>query len=100
MIGILEEVQRCARAEPIRQPLEEPEVRELVAGPLQKQHRHVDLDKMLGARVRRLPSRMQRKAEEGEAAHARQRRFGSGRVKIADRGAYPQFLRLGVRCSR
>jgi len=32
--------------------------------------------KMLGARVRRLPGRMQRKAEEGEAADARQGRCG------------------------
>jgi hypothetical protein len=35
---------------------------------------------MLGARVRRLPGRMQRKAEEGEAADARQGR-GSLRLR-------------------
>ena len=69
MIGILHQPQRRALAEPRYQPLKQLEVGELVAASLQEQHRHVDLEKMLGTRVRRPSRRMQRKAEEGEAAH-------------------------------
>jgi hypothetical protein len=43
---------------------------------LQEQHRHLDVEQMLAALARRLFRRMQRKAEEGEAAHAGQRRRG------------------------
>src|SRR5262249_26933902 len=58
------------------QGLKQSEIAELVAAPLQKQHRNLDREKMLGARIRRLSRRMQRKAQEGEAAHARQGRCG------------------------
>ena len=44
--------------------------------PLQKQHRDLDREKMLATLVRRPSRRMQGKAEEGEAADARQGRCG------------------------
>src|SRR5262249_53884916 len=53
-----------------------PKLGELVAAALQKQHRDLDREKMLATLVRRPSRRMQGKAEEGEAADARQGRCG------------------------
>jgi hypothetical protein len=55
---------------------QEREFRELVAGPLQEEHRNRDVGKVSAALVRRLARRMQRKADEDESAHTRQRRCG------------------------
>src|SRR5262249_60978805 len=74
MISVLEQLQRCARAKTPCQPLEQAEIRELVARPLQKKHRYLDIEKMLGALVGRPPGRMQRKAQKRQAADARYRR--------------------------
>ena len=76
MIGVLEEPQRRALAEPFRQRRQQREVRQRVAGSLQEQHRDLHVEQMLGALVRRLARRMQREAEEDEAADSRQRRRG------------------------
>src|SRR5262249_7903192 len=73
MISVLEQLQRCARAKTPCQPLQQAEIRELVARPLQKKHRHLDIEKMLGALVGRPPGGMQRKAQKREAADARWR---------------------------
>jgi len=76
MISISEELQRCAGAKMLCHSLEQPQIRELVACPLQKKHRHLYLEKMLGAFVGWPPSRMQRKAQKREAADPRQRGRG------------------------
>src|SRR5215472_11338115 len=76
MIGILDELQRCALAEPLDQPQKQIKHGELVAAALQKQRRDLDREKMLATLVRRPSRRMQGKAEEGEAADAGQGRCG------------------------
>src|SRR5256885_1129345 len=53
-------------------------MRQFIARALQKQHGHLDLQQMCGARIRRLFGRMQRKAEEREAAHAVRRHLQQG----------------------
>jgi hypothetical protein len=76
MISVSEELQRCAGAKTLCHSLEQPEIRELVACPLQKKHWHLYLEEMLGALVGWPPSRMQRKAQKREAADPRQRGRG------------------------
>src|SRR6185312_2884315 len=67
MVGALVEPQGRAAAEP---PGERLERRERIARALQKEHRDVDREQMLGALVRRPPRRVQREAKEDQAAYA------------------------------
>ena len=73
VVGVVEELQRRARAELGDQRLQQAQIRQLVARALQKEHRHVHVEEVLRALVRRLARRMQREAKEGEADHAGQR---------------------------
>src|SRR3954452_12493288 len=54
------------------------QVGERVPGPLKKEHRHVDLEQVLGSFARRLAGRVERKAEERQPPHTRQVRCGLG----------------------
>ena len=74
MIGIREQPQGCARAKPLDESPEQLLVGELVAVSLQKQHRHVDLEQMAAAIIRRPSGRMQRESKEGQAPDSRQGR--------------------------
>ena len=71
MIGIREQPQGGARAKPLDEPPEQLLVGELVAGSLQEQHRHVDLEQVTAAIVGRPSRRVQREAEEGQAPDSR-----------------------------
>src|SRR5438067_233807 len=55
---------------------QEPRVGQFVARPLQEEHRHAHLAQVVGPLGRRLTRGMERKADEGEPHHARQRRAG------------------------
>src|SRR5262245_62373628 len=76
MVGIGKELQRCARAELFPQRFQQRKVGQVVAVSLQEQHGHLHIKEMLAALVRWLARGVQRKAEEGEAAHAGQGRGG------------------------
>lgn len=76
MVGILESFHGGARAESFGERLEQLQVCEPVARPLNEQHRDFHLEKVLAARVGWAPGRMQRKAEEREAPDAGKRGCG------------------------
>lgn len=78
MIGILHEPQRCAWPQPFHQRFEQAKVGQPVARALKKQHRHLDLEKMRGAFIRRPTGRMEWKAEKNKSADAGQRGGGLG----------------------
>ena len=73
MIRSLDDVQRRAVAKAATHRLEQPELGEIVAGPLKEQHRHLDGAQVLGTGVAGALGGMKRKAEEDEPAHAGQR---------------------------
>ena len=76
MIGFLKEFERCTGAEFFAERFDERQVREAVAGSLQKQHRNLHIEKVLCALGRWLTRRMKREPWEDEAAHSGQRRHG------------------------
>src|SRR6266480_638142 len=76
MIPAVDQVQRRPGLEARDHRLQERELRERVAGPLQEQHRDRDPIEVLGATDAGLPRRMQREAEKDEAAYTGERRLG------------------------
>ena len=74
MIGILEQMQRCALPQALGDRNKQLHVSQLVARTLKKQHRDVDVEQMHRAFIRRTLGRMQGKAEEGQTPDAGQRR--------------------------
>ena len=70
-----EQLERRASAERLANRFELIQRRERIARTLQEEHRNVHIEKMFGAILRRATRRMQRKAEEGQPAHAGQRRL-------------------------
>src|SRR2546425_5410923 len=63
MVGVREELQRRARAEPFDERLQKLQVCKLVAGTLQEEHRNLHLEEVPAALARRPLGRMQRKSE-------------------------------------
>lgn len=63
MIGVRIELQCRAGAELFDEPLHEWQVRKLIAGSLQEQHRDLDVEQVFAALVRRPPGGMQRESE-------------------------------------
>ena len=78
VVGVVEDLERRQRPEPIDDRADQIEPGELVAGALQEQHRHVDRGEMRGALGARLAGGMQGEADEHEAAHSRQCGTGLG----------------------
>ncbi len=78
MIGVREKVEGGAGAEAVDEGLEEIELGEFVAAPLEEEHGDLDIEEMFGAGVRGFAGRMEGKANENEAAHAGQRGLGLG----------------------
>src|SRR6202165_5616966 len=67
MIGILEELECCARTELSRERLHELRIRERITRSLQEQHRNLHREEVRSALVRWPPGRMQRESEENQA---------------------------------
>src|SRR5262249_27437597 len=78
VVGVLEELQRGARAELLHQWFEQLALPEIAPRALQEQHRYLDLEQVRAALVGRLAGCVQRKAEEHQSAHAWQRRLRLG----------------------
>ena len=78
VVGRLDPVRRGARAELRQHALQQRPLGQRIARALHEQHRYVHLCQVPGAVERRAPGRVQRKAEEDEAAHAWQRRRAPG----------------------
>ena len=76
MVGVFDDLERRTLAERLHERLQQREVGELVACALQEQHRDLHVGQVLAALVRRLARRMQREADEDDAAHTAQRRCG------------------------
>ena len=72
MIGILEQLERGARAQLSHHRLQEPQVGELITSSLHEQHRDSYVEEVRCALVRRPPGRMERESEEYEATDAGQ----------------------------
>jgi hypothetical protein len=77
--------------------LQEGEVRELVARPLEEEHRNPDRGQMHATFVGRLSRRMQRESQKHEAAHAGQRRH---RLRLRRHAAAERFAAREQRHSR
>jgi hypothetical protein len=73
VIRSLDDVQRRAVAEAATHRLEQPQLGEIVAGPLKEQHRHVDCAQVLGTGVVRPLGGMEREAEKDEPAYTGER---------------------------
>ena len=76
MIAVLDGDEGGAFAERFSKLAHQRDVGERIARPLQEQHGDFDLEEMLGALLRGAARRMQRKSEERQAAHARERSLG------------------------
>ena len=74
MIRVREQLQRRARAEPSTSDCNKPVSASSSRVPCRNSIGTSDVGQVRGALVRRLARRMQRKSEEHQAAHARQRR--------------------------
>jgi len=62
VIGIVEQFKRRVCAEAVDHRLQQRQVGQFVAGALQEQHRHLDVEQMLRAFLRRLAGRVQRRS--------------------------------------
>ena len=69
VVGVREQPQRGARAEPLGERPQQRNVGQRVARALQEQQGYLHVGQVLGAFIRRVASGVERKAEEGEAAH-------------------------------
>src|SRR6267154_1066363 len=101
MIGALDTMQRRRWPEPVDNGFEQRQLREVVAGALQKQHRDVNIGEVSGAVAGWLAGRMQRKAQEGKAVDAGQwrRRLRLRRHPSAERfsaGNQPQICTMSL----
>jgi hypothetical protein len=70
MIGILKQLEGCARTELFGERFKKLQVRELITGSLQEKHRDFYIEEMLATLVRQPPGRMQRESEKHETADA------------------------------
>ena len=71
MVRIWEEVKSREATESVGDAFQQGEICEFIAIALQKQHRDLDLEKMLCPLFRRPARRVQRKTQEYQAADAR-----------------------------
>ena len=76
MVRILKELEGRTDTELFAERFNKLQVREIIASPLQKEHRNLHIEEVLSALLRWLPGRVKRESEKQEAAHSGQRRFG------------------------
>ena len=105
MVGAVDDVEACARAELLADGREQREIGESVACALEKKHRLRNAREVRGARGTGPPSGMQRKAQEHEASHCGEptrsggvrRDASSHRLSAREEGKTSRDA-LGLRC--
>src|SRR5262245_57970526 len=73
MVGILNQLERCAAAKLLDERLQQVQTRQLVTGSLQEEHRYPHLEQVFTTLGRWSPGRVQGEPEEYETAHSGQR---------------------------